>query len=85
MLLSCCNNNNVNYMSERCLPLTFDSKCSSYEELVQVHGLFFIHSKSIQDLTIQIFKVKNSLTPQLFSEIDENHYSLRHNKSFRVP
>ena len=42
-------------------------------------GTVFIHHKNIQELAVEILKVKNDLTPEkvkdIFMELNENYYN----------
>ena len=80
MLHSRCNNNKIKYFHGRCLRLIYNDKSSSYEELSQKDGSIPIHHKSIKELSIEMFKIKNTLAPKLvkdiFVESNENYYDL---------
>ena len=81
MLHSRCNNNKIKYFHGRCLRLIYIDKSSSYEELSRKDGSIPIHHKSIKELSIEMFKIKNTLAPKLvkdiFVESNENYYDLR--------
>ena len=81
MLHSRCNNNKIKYFHVRCLRLIYIDKSSSYEELSRKDGSIPIHHKSIKELSIEMFKIKNTLAPKLvkdiFVESNENYYDLR--------
>ena len=73
MLHSRCNNSSIRHLHERCLRLAYNDKRSSYE--------------NVQDVAIEMFKVKNSgLAPNIFHDNEtENHYNLNHRTEFRIP
>ena len=75
MLHSRCNNSSIRHLHERCLRLAYSDKRSSYED--------------VQDVAIEMFKVKNSLAPNIFHDLfdneTENHYNLNHRTEFRIP
>ena len=81
MLHSRCNNNKIKYFHGRCLRLIYIDKSSSYEELSRKDGSIPIHHKSIKELSIEMFKIKNTLAPKLvkdiFVESNKNYYDLR--------
>ena len=81
MLHSCCNNNKIKYFQTRCLQLIYNDKSSSYDELSQKDGSVPIHHKRIRELAIDMFKVKNALTPEIvkfiFVESDKKYYNLQ--------
>ena len=68
------NNNIIRNLHERCLRLIYNSKNSSYEELLTKDGSVSIHHRNIQAL------------PELFTEIfapeTEFHYNLRRCNDF---
>ena len=80
MLHNRCNNNKIKYFHGRCLQLIYNDKSSSYEELSQKDGSIPIHHNSIKELSIEMFKIKNTLAPKLvkdiFVESNENYYDL---------
>ena len=89
MLHSRCNNNKIKHLHERCLRLIYCDKNSSYEELLEKDGSVSIHHRNIQNLAIEMYKVKNKLAPMItanvFTSIPENHYNLLNYNGFRLP
>ena len=89
MLHSCCNNNKIKHLHERCLRLIYCDKNSSYEELLEKDQSVSIHPRNIQNLAREMCKVKNELAPMItanvFITIPENHYHLRNYNGFRLP
>ena len=81
MLHSCCNNNKIKYFHGGCIRLIYNDKSSSNEELSRKDGTVPIHHKSTKELSIEMFKIKNTLAPKLvkdiFVESNENYYNLR--------
>lgn len=63
------NNTKINNVHERCLQLIFSDQRSSYEELLEKNGSVSIHHRNIQVLETQIDKVKNELSPKIFSDL----------------
>ena len=61
MLHSRCNNNKIEHLHERCLRLIYCDKDSSHEELLEKDGTVSIHHRNIQNLAIEMYKVKNKL------------------------
>ena len=88
MLHSRCNNNKIEHLHERCLRLIYCDKDSSHEELLEKDGSVSIHHRNIQNLEIEMYKVKNKLAPiitaNVFTTIPENHYKLRSYNGFRL-
>ena len=88
MLHSRCNNNKIKHLHGRCLRLIYCDKNSSYEELLEKDGSVSIHHRNIQNLVIEMYKVKNELAPMItanvFTTIPVNHYNLRNYNGFRL-
>ena len=79
-----CNNNKIKHLHERCLRLIYNDKRSSSEDLLtKVESVSILH-RNIQDVAIEMFKVKTSLAPKivndLFDNETENYYNLRHRR-----
>ena len=89
MLHSRRNNSIIRNLHERCLRLIYNDKNSSYEELLTKDGSVSIHHRNIQALATEFYKIKNGLSPELFTEIfareTESHYNLRRCNDFRIP
>ena len=66
----------------------FNDKRSCYEDLLAKDKSVSIHHKNIQDVAIEMFKVKNRLAPKIVNDLfyneTENHYNLRHRTEFRI-
>ena len=89
MLHSIRNNNMIRNLHERCLRLIYNNKKSTYEELLTKDGSISIHHRNIRALATEFYKIKNGLSPELFTEIftheTESHYNLRWCNDFRIP
>ena len=89
MLYSRRYNNVIRNLHELCLKLIYSDKNSSYEEVLTKDGLVSIHHRNLQDLATELYKIKNGLTPEIFTEIFareiESHYNLRPCNDFRIP
>ena len=59
-----------------------------YEESLTKDGSVSIHHRNIQTLTTEFYKIKNGLSPELFTEIfareTESRYNLRRCNDFRI-
>ena len=88
MLHSRRNNNIIKYLHERCLRLIYNDKNSSYELLTK-DGPVSIPHRNIQALVTEFYKIKNVLSPEIFTGIfareTESHYNLRWCNDFRIP
>ena len=63
------NNNIIRNLYELCLRLIYNVKNSSYVELLTKDGSVSIHHRNIQALATEFYKIKNGLSPELFTEI----------------
>ena len=74
------NNNIIRNLHERCLRLIYNDKNSSCKELLTKDGSVSIHHRNIQALATEFYKIKNGLSPDIFTEIfarqTESHYNL---------
>ena len=89
MLHSRRNNSIIRNLHERCLRLIYNEKNSSYEELLTEDSSVSIHHRNMQALATEFYKIKNGISPELFTEIfarePESHYNLRWCNDFRIP
>ena len=89
MLYSLCYNTKIKHLHERRLRLIYCGKNSSYEKLPEKDWSVPIHLRNIQNLAIEMYKVKNELAPMItanvFTTIPEKHYNLRNYNGFRLP
>ena len=61
-------NNKINRLHERCMRLIHGDKMSSFEELLQQDKCISIHSRNLQMLATEMFKVHRSISPPILSE-----------------
>ena len=70
------------------LHLLHEDKSSSFEKLLEQDKSVTIHTRNLQILATEMFKVYRNISPPIFSEIfhrrDKNH-TLRINSDFAVP
>ena len=81
-------NNKINKLHERTLRLVYDKQNLSFQELLDLDDSITIHHKNIQKLAIEMFKIKNNLSPPLMKEIfkeNTNPYDLRNKRSWKPP
>ena len=73
-------NNRINRLHERCLPIIYNDKQSTIEELLDRDGYVSIHHQNLQTLAIEMFKVSKGLSPKivynLFDKKRQNSYNL---------
>ena len=68
----CCNrtyDNKTNRLIERCLRLTYNNKCSSFEDLLEKDNSVSIHHKNLQALAIEMFKVHTKTSPEIMQKV----------------
>ena len=78
-------NERINHIHERALRIVYKDFNSSFEELLIEDNSLNIHRRNLQKLVTEIFKVKNSLSPELMNvfEFTEKPHSLRTTWHFR--
>ena len=77
------------HLHEWCLGLIHNDKNSSYEGLLTKDGSVSIHHRNLQTLATEFYKIKNGLSPELFTEIfareKESYYNIRRCNDLRIP
>ena len=59
-------NNKINRLHERCICLIYGDKTSSFEELLEQDKSVSIHTRNLQMLATEMFKVYRSMSPPIF-------------------
>ena len=81
-------NSRINKLHERCLRIIYSDKNSSFKELLDKDRSVSVHTRNLQTLAIEMFKVSNNIAPKIFSDIfsfrHENDYNLRHTSEFNI-
>ena len=75
------NNSQINRLHERCLRIIYIDKQSLFELLLEKDKYVSIHSRNLQILATEMYKIKNDLSPliviELFERRNEQHYDLK--------
>ena len=72
-------NNRINELDERALSLAYSHFSSSFSGLLEKDKPVIIHHCNFQTLAYEVFKVKNSMAPELLTEMfpqKESNYNL---------
>ena len=73
-------NTQITKLHERALRLVYNDKSSSFWELLERDNLVTIHSRNIQIILTEIFKIKSEAAPEILTEIfkfKDHSYDLR--------
>ena len=62
-------NNKINHIHERALRIAYSDYSSSFEGLLNKDKSVTIHQRNLQQLAIEIFKVKRGIVPIIMNEI----------------
>ena len=62
-------NNRINNIQERALRIVYDDRNSSFEELLRKDVSVTIHTRNIQTLATELFKVVNGQSPEIMNEV----------------
>ena len=80
-------NNRINSLHERALRLVYNDQKLSFQELLDMDKSFSIHDRNLQKLAIEMYKIKNSLSPGFMNSIfpqSKNPYMLRNESLFQT-
>ena len=58
-------NNKINKLHERALSLVYKDITLSFQDMLDLDNSVTIHHRNIQKLAIEMFKIKNDLSPML--------------------
>ena len=62
-------NKKINRLHERCLRIIYNDKHSNFEELLINDNSVCIHHNNIHTLAIEMYKVANSMSPEIMNDI----------------
>ena len=62
-------NNRINCLHERVLRIVYQNYSDSFESILSRDGSFKIHHRNIQRVAIEMYKVKNDLSPNILMDL----------------
>ena len=74
-------NNRLNKLQERALRLIYKDKTLTFDQLLEKDQSFTFHERNIQKLAIEMYKVKNKMTPVPFQEL----FNMNKSGGFIIP
>ena len=80
-------NNRINRIHERALRIAYCDEKSTFNELLTKDNSLTIHERNIKNLAIEMFKIKNNLSPSFLKEIfpeSSNLVNLRRKPAFQT-
>ena len=80
--------NKINKLHERALRIVYREENLTFEQLLERDNSITVHQRNLIKLCIEMFKVKNGLSPMPIQELfptQPNTYNLRNNRISEVP
>ena len=82
-------NNKINTLHERCLPLIYKDRKSSFEQLLEIDSSDSAHDRNLRTLATEIYKIYHDISPTVINEIftrwHQNQHNLRNWTYFDAP
>ena len=78
-------NNRINHIHEKGLRIVYEDYTSSFAELLKINESVCIHHRNIQLVAIEMFKVKNGLSPEIMKDIFQLVTNPNVDKTFYIP
>ena len=80
--------NKINKLHERALRIVYKNEDLTFQELLDKDGAVTIHHRNLQRLALEMYKVKNNISPAPVREIFTEHintHDLRHKRLWEIP
>ena len=81
-------NNKINRLHEGCICIAYSDKTSSFKKLLEKDGSVTIHTRNLQTLATEMFKVYKNSSPAIIVDlfhVRQNNYNLRQDSYFPIP
>ena len=75
----------MNHIHERGLRIVYEDYTSTFEELLKKNESVSIHHRNIQLVAIEMFKVKNSLCPEIMKDLFQLNTNPNSSCAFVIP
>ena len=69
-------NNRINRIQERALRIVYNDKNATFDELLEKDKSVTVHSRNLQILATEMFKVRNGLGPEILNDVFQINVSL---------
>ena len=80
-------NNKINKLHERCLRIVYNNNTSSYEDILEIDNSVSIHTRNLQSLAIELYKIVNGFSPDIMKDVfpfnTNSSYNIRNRRMFR--
>ena len=82
-------NNKISKLHERCLRIAYNDKLSSFQNLLDQGRSVSLHTRNLQTLAIEMYKVSRGIAPKIFADIfscnSRLNCDLRYQSDFNRP
>ena len=82
-------NNKISKLHERCLRIAYNDKLSSFQNLLDQDRSVSLHTRNLQTLAIEMYKVSRGIAPKIFADIfscnSRLNCDLRYQSDFNRP
>ena len=78
-------NNRIDHIHERGLRIVYEDYTSSFKELLKMDGSVTVHHRNIQLVAVEMFKVKNGLSPEILRDLFQLREDRNGTSRFSIP